>query len=514
MNLELNRHYFERSLKYADLLFKNNENEECVKYISHISKYAWSNFTGYYSNWKLEGLLNHIGDELPKLATYERVRNGKVLHIASELYVTGGHTKLLFNWIKNDTTKQHSVVTTRLNTTQLELIANEYSVHCELFELNGCNLLEKSFDLKKVAHNFEFIILHTHPDDVIPVLAFSDKKFKTPIIFNNHADHIFWLGNSIIDVLIQIRNVNIELDKKRRQLFNSFYLPIIIEQNNGVFKSLITKNDNINILSTGSQYKYKPNEQHNFFESLISIVNKYKTVHAYLAGVSENYEFALKFKHDRIHYLGTINNLDYYENIADIYLEGFPISSFTALIQPALKKKYIHLMYKPTDNMIIFDQKVEHALGYYNSLKDWLLELNKVIEYPDYRKEKQSKQYQYINSEFSIEKWKNQLELIYLYSNNTEHKINNREKDIFLSSIDERLIADSNLVIINHFNYLQKLNLYSKINLIFEYNRKYHLKKLTLKSLIRFLIPFSIQIYHIFKYKKRSNKNKELFIKS
>src|SRR5690606_28996791 len=105
---------------------------------------------------------------------------------------------------------------------------------------------------------FSRIVLHVHPNDIIPSLIFSSEKLKSPVFFVNHAEHTYWLGASVIDFLLQIREFNIQKDLKNRNIpiKNQFFLPIPVNESYKVIKQ---EKKTFNILSIGRENKYEPN---------------------------------------------------------------------------------------------------------------------------------------------------------------------------------------------------------------------------------------------------------------
>lgn len=51
---------------------------------------------------------------------------------------------------------------------------------------------------------YEYIILHTHMEDAIAVVAFGTEDFMHPILFYNHTSYLFWIGKSITDLLLDL----------------------------------------------------------------------------------------------------------------------------------------------------------------------------------------------------------------------------------------------------------------------------------------------------------------------
>ena len=65
------------------------------------------------------------------------------------------------------------------------------------------------------SRDFDLVILHTAPNDPVSLAAFGVSD-GPPVALGNHADHIFWLGASVSDVLFNLRPVGARLSENRR----------------------------------------------------------------------------------------------------------------------------------------------------------------------------------------------------------------------------------------------------------------------------------------------------------
>ena len=85
-----------------------------------------------------------------------------------------------------------------------------------------------SYARSAVGH--DVIILHIHCEDVIPVLAFADESGLPPVLFLNHADHLFWLGTSVADLVLNLRDAATDITIGRRgvEADRNFLLPTIV----------------------------------------------------------------------------------------------------------------------------------------------------------------------------------------------------------------------------------------------------------------------------------------------
>jgi hypothetical protein len=225
----INKKYFNNCLITAEKLVDIKQYDLASMYLDQLAKFNWSNTTGYYTNWKFEKLLNRIGASLPENDVVEKKNTDgqlRILYVASDMPDTGRHTRLLMNWIKRDPGNIHNVVFTRQDKNQLpEIIIKEFGLDRSLFHMlnSNFNFLQKAAELKAKSNTYDMIITHCHPDDIIPVIAFSCKN-TPPVAIMNVSDNQFWAAASICDLLIQFREPYINLDKERRNIQNQYLL--------------------------------------------------------------------------------------------------------------------------------------------------------------------------------------------------------------------------------------------------------------------------------------------------
>lgn len=58
-------------------------------------------------------------------------------------------------------------------------------------------------------------------DDPTAVVAFGIEKFERPVIFYNHSAHLFWIGKSIADIVLDVVKDN-EITKNKEILKTVF----------------------------------------------------------------------------------------------------------------------------------------------------------------------------------------------------------------------------------------------------------------------------------------------------
>ncbi|MGK0212188.1 MAG: hypothetical protein ACI9D4_002531 [Polaribacter sp.] len=470
--IQINKYIFDRCIDLAYILLDKNKLNLAATFSKDIAYFAANNITGYYSSWRLERLLFLIskktnfksGNVFDTLIFNDKeVVNLEILHVVTQVYKTGGHTKLLKNWIDIDTINNHSVVSTSMEFGDLKRVMSFHELsEVKKYYLTG-TLINKSVQLRTLASKFDKIILHIHQYDVIPNLSFSDFKHKKNIIFLNHADHIFWLGVSIFNVLAQIRENNIELDILRRGVNNcQLYLPIPLkdlEIKNKSSKVILKKElnlseDSIVLLSVASAYKFKPIDNKNYFSDIIEILNLNKKLILFVIGVKGNENFTIK--HPQIKYLGVVRNIEKYELIADVYIENYPLASFTSMLQFMKKQIPVHLMYEPNDSIRFFSKDNEQFKYSKNKLEWKKRLLNLIKNKNEIRKKIIVNQNNYLKQNNSSAAWLVRLNIIY----EAKDEVNIFKKNLFFNSEEEFFLS----------NYMSKKNKFSFKPLLFSLN--------------------------------------------
>lgn len=496
-----NKKYFESCIRIAEKLFNEKLYEDCINYIEKTASFGWFNFSGYYKSEKLEVLLYKIQQQILNTNVQKQkigVSN-RVLHICSEVYKSGGHSKLLYNWIRNDNSKKHSVLSTRFTIEELKDISLFYLpdiTHIDHFSVKSESKIKSAQLLNKLSLNdFDLIVLHIHPDETIANIVLSQKSITTPICFVNHADHVFWLGTSIIDMLLQIREANISIDSERREIAKErqFFLPIPIETVPQLLNGKEPKRDYLQILSTGTSYKYNPNKQYNFLKETYRIVEENPKVVFNIVGIDLDSKYGQEYKHDRIVLHGIVSSsvLSQIEKNTDIYVEGFPMASFTALLQTALQRIPFVLHYNPLPLFKLFEDNKKFNIIYPNNLEAWHEEVKKLISDKKYRNETRERQYDYVVNNFSIDCWKSRITDLYEITNKISHNLYKASSSKFYDGTNELLLVTIDRRRFSHYSFTENMSFWGKFFVYLEtypnnknidyFNRKQVLKYLANK---------------------------------
>jgi hypothetical protein len=341
-----------RNRKFFEKLLAAVEAETVLEKQFRLAKkavtFAVNHSTGYYSSAIIERALVNYAHALPAPSLPEAYQKDTFLHVMTECYETGGHTRVVERWIEFSpdhekhslflTEKEHQVIPQRLNKALQDKGGDSIKMPDTMTEV------QKALALRTLASRYEFIILHIHMHDIVPLLAFGTEKFKRPVIFFNHADHRFWVGIGIADMIAELRTWGQNLTREKRGGINTHILGIptdsrILKDNNKT--ALRTKlglpQDKKILLTLGSAYKYKPMGGMNFFAFIEKVLTTHRDAIFIIIGFKEKAFSQLKKlsqkMQGRIFALGVQPPSVCYEyaGAADCALDSFPMSGGTAL---------------------------------------------------------------------------------------------------------------------------------------------------------------------------------------
>lgn len=349
MNLIEKNYRFSQTLKECFLKEKNINTK--LKFANHYAKYCSQNRVGFFQDLKFEKELGNISLEY-KINTFEIKNNytERTLHIATKVYSSGGHTRVINNWI-NFEEKNQDLLIINSEGSQIEswLEKTLKKNAGKIILLQQKNILEKAKELFNIAQSYERIILHIHPNDIIPILAFSNSKIIERIYFYNHADHIFWLGVTINKCVLDLTSEGKELSLKKRGIINSEVLSIPLEEKqhesetidiNKIYELYNIKKNSKIIFSMATEYKYNTILDYNFFEFLkkLSPFLIKNDIYFLVAGPNlrnKSWKSIYEYSKKRVIPLGVVSKEKVKKiwKIIDLYIDSFPINSYTCLLE-------------------------------------------------------------------------------------------------------------------------------------------------------------------------------------
>lgn len=195
---------------------------------------------GFFSSLNLESRLEALSQKLTEnflAEDWEPLPNrGSTVHLLTRAFSTGGHTRAVERWL-GSSEQSCSLVLTRSQ--KLPESLSQAIGDREFLVVKG-GLVKRIRQVADYISNFELVISHIHPFDVDGVLAlWIARKRGTRVAIFNHADHQFWVGSTVAEVVLEFRKFGSELSMGLRGVVKSMIvgLPPIVAPSNGLHGS-------------------------------------------------------------------------------------------------------------------------------------------------------------------------------------------------------------------------------------------------------------------------------------
>ena len=409
-------------------LNKVHDLNQSVPLAKHLMGRAALYGTGYYASSVLEKPFLQLAEtiETPKDITYTP---NSFLHVMTTAYTTGGHTRVAERWIASaPKTEKHSVILLSQNAEPIperlrDVVADNQG---ELTIFDDASIAAKATQLRTIALSYEYVILHIHMDEGIPIAAFGKDDFTRPVILFNHADHSYWSGSSIVDMMADLRDNSMY---KVRGIKNHYTLRIPLELSDSTMTVNRTKAESRKllglpldkkiILTTGAATKYAPFGEYEFCDLInVSIRSREDTM---CIGVGPTAETGHWMNYpDKFIPLGPVKYGErYFEyiNACDVYVGSMPIDGGLAMLD-ALQ------FHKPIVSYSIFDTQLGNLVCGIDTMVDkdiFATTLNRLLDSEEACKAYAQKQYDEAMDHHSMPVWRANMEQMLLQTPKTHH---------------------------------------------------------------------------------------------
>lgn len=355
-HLDRNNFLYETLLARLRALQRRPGND-LLPFVEQVAKAAFSHHPGRFADGALENIPLRIGRKInhgilpdPGLgAPGAHLARSRTLHVASEVHLTGGHTRVLAAWVQRDLSSNHAIVLTRqpVKVPQfLHDVSKERS--CPLILLRPEDSIEaRASQIKSLATRFERVILHSHPDDVIPVLAFAQPG-GCPVAMFNHAHFSFSFGPTVSDLIINTLPYYQGITRRHRFARHTALLTGPVGSVAGSFQHMIDKPaaraaldlppDSPVAMTIGHEHYFSPGNGYNFFQTLERLLTRQQKLQFLVVGVREASPLvpAQLRSMKRLRLLGPVGDPTPFYRAADLCLESFPMPSLGALVGSVL----------------------------------------------------------------------------------------------------------------------------------------------------------------------------------
>jgi glycosyltransferase involved in cell wall biosynthesis len=337
--------------------FERGSLEKALDYVYVAATYACAVHLGIWYDEELEQLLAKIGlvlnRKIQQQKKYKSERKDgslvNIVHVASALYNTGGHSRLL---------KQNVEMFAKFVSEQSIYLTNVTNSPTDFSFLKEDK--DRGFTVKQLLYNKSYVdriielveyfendnpdvaVLYTHPNDVIAIAAISALREKPYTVFVNHADHIFWLGRNVLDLCVEYRKIAAEFSVNVRKIDPNKICMIPITTNiepKRVSRKTYGIPENATLsISIGSSYKVLGDPDWNYFRTINQVLELYPGHYHFLVtdANQDNLRKLINDKPDiqkRFIIGGPFYDLGQIYGIADFLIETFPFAGGTVRVE-------------------------------------------------------------------------------------------------------------------------------------------------------------------------------------
>lgn len=341
---------FDKYVSRAEALCANGDYATAAAYCSIAAHIPVQNHCGIFWSPRVEKVLTDIaratetpGDQHPRPQRIQRI-----LNVMTQAAPVGGLTRMLCKWVDADRDREHSVVLTQHRGPTPQFVFDAFNASggsVRFLNRAPGNQVDWARRLRRIAQDYDLVVLHTHCEDVVPLLAFGAiESGKYPhVLVLNHADHLFWLNPSIAHLNIDLRDAALELSVARRGIARerNILMPTISESikrtrtREEAKRELGLDPSQILMVSVARQLKYLTREGDSYAKIHAPILEKHPNVSLMVVGGAEQPDWAQYFEKfgDRLQSLQPTPNPRIYYEAADIYVDSYPFVSSTSMME-------------------------------------------------------------------------------------------------------------------------------------------------------------------------------------
>jgi len=349
-----------------------------MRAISSTANVAWQYHPGRFADGALENWAFRAAREsspwpdtpTPLAIHWTTARPSSTLHVASEVHDIGGHTRILAKWIARDRTANHAVLLTNQRT-PVPTFVEEAVARAQggLFRLTPSDgAVVRAAALRRLSEQFDRVVLHQHPYDPVPTLAFATPD-GPPVVMFNHAHFGFSLGATVSDLVVNTFHFFQRLSERHRFARQTTCLPLVsgiapltdapIDRQAAKI-AIGADSRRVVLLSVGHETYFRPALGYDFFRTARRLLQTYTGLQIFVMAVRPDSPIVpLDLRTEpRCHFLGAILDPVPYYRATDIFLESFPMPSLGGPAEAfAHGEAFPVPVYGPTDGVLRVPQE-------------------------------------------------------------------------------------------------------------------------------------------------------------
>ena len=347
--LKANRAEFDRLIELAESDADRGREDAAAARLQSAARFAWFNHPGVFRDARWERAAARIAEHAgASTGSGFPSTTDHVIHVVTQAYELGGHTRLIARWIENDAERTHSLVLTGQQglpvPAGLRAAVSDSGGH--VIDLgHTSSLVSRARMLGELAAgDARALVLHTHPYDVVPSLGL--REAQTKVVFLNHADHVFSAGIDVADVVADIRPAGQRLSLAGRGVppAASALVPLPLAaapavDREAARKALGVADESVVLVSIASEYKFGAVGEEHFAAVHGDLLARTPNAELLVVGPSPTgvWKQLSERTGGRARALGPRSDIAAIYAAADVYLDSMPFSSLTSLLDAALR---------------------------------------------------------------------------------------------------------------------------------------------------------------------------------
>jgi GT2 family glycosyltransferase/glycosyltransferase involved in cell wall biosynthesis len=403
--IQQNHTAFQQLLDQVEAAVDKGSLELAMHYAWQAGMHAWTHSCGIFASPRLEALLARIGRLTPAPAPPQRAPGAErhVVTVMTQAYASGGHTPIACSWIANDTRSRHTLVITRQDRTPLPRAVEALveQGRARLVVLDEPLATDRVHRLHQLFGEADQVVLHIHPNDPLPAVALAGMPSPPPVLLEDHANHVFWMGAGAANLLVALHSDGMRIAAGRRGIPRSHtsWLRTIIDTGPADTAGIDVRArfgippDAPLLVSCGAAYKFVPIDGHSLAALLTPVLAERSDVHVLLIGPrfdAPGTSLSADFP-GRIHLTGIISQRELLHAAyaaCDVYLDPCPFASGTSMHEAAILGKPV-LKFNPQDwsdsGFTINAEAIPPALHVCHDADEYRLRLLELLDSPALR---------------------------------------------------------------------------------------------------------------------------------
>jgi glycosyltransferase involved in cell wall biosynthesis len=342
-----NRRHYELLVELAGHYAGQGDTEHALRAATLAATYAWLAPVGLLSDTRLERAVVRAVRGSGQVTVDGDRRAGRVLHVLTEAYSTGGHTRLAWRWMDRDERTSDVVLTNQHGPAPDPLVDSVRAKGGELHDLRATatGLLDRARQLRQHMDRADVVVLHVHPYDAVALAAANLSGPRPPVVYDNHADHAYWLGLAGTDLLCDLRpqTRTIDVDLRAVPADRIGVLPLPVDElpssaGGALRRELGIRPDAVVALTVSADWKMAAAWGRGMHDVVERVLRWSPQLCVVLVGATPNPEWNRLGKRypGRVFPVGTVPDPAPYFALADVYLDSYPAHSSTSALEAAV----------------------------------------------------------------------------------------------------------------------------------------------------------------------------------